>query len=147
MRPYPKIIQGKNPSDLYGETMKIIETHGGDLLQPLFVSLENKLCQWVALGRPSFYEYELIAAPNPEILDSLAARLSKENWETLYHTVQFQGNYLQWFFRMKSLVAHVPNSAVVDLPAPLALNMVQNVQPLMILESVSSLSVLPRKFE
>ena len=71
---------------------------------------ENEIAMWMELGE-RLYEYELLAAVTPVLLDHRVNVMQAQNWDLYQSAVLWNGFYLQWMFRILpdklSLVVHV----------------------------------------
>lgn len=78
--------------DVQGALKKGFDLQGG------LVAAENEIGQWV-VESTVLYDYRLVVAATPEILNALVDGLTAEEWDFYRDTVLFDGNYHQWMLR------------------------------------------------
>ncbi len=96
----PRMIKSRTPSALFAEVMEEMR-NGMDIHTPMFVSYSGELVLWMAESAP-LYEYILVTADDLDELSLKVEILSGDGYDQVFHTVMFNGQYLQWMARMRS---------------------------------------------
>lgn len=67
-------------------------------LQGGLVKVGNRICQWVVEAQ-ALYDYRLVVASSPEILEALVNGCIKDGWDFYRDTLLHDGDLLQWMMR------------------------------------------------
>lgn len=67
-------------------------------LQGGLVKVGNRICQWVVEAQ-ALYDYHLVVAASPEILEALVNGHIENGWDFYRDTIPHDGDLLQWMMR------------------------------------------------